>query len=309
MDDRSTLWTWLLLVLGPVLAVALTNTGLAHARPYWELLLRLPEGSPHRTDALLWQQPEPSVAIIGSSVAVHGLSAPILSAQLSGAPVVNLGQNGASVLTTAMLLPELRDAAPEQVVLMLSPLELRADQDPDWQRHYSPTIAAAVFSLPEVLRQPAPHLSGMASRASVLYRHRDGLRAALTRNMAKAGGLEHPQGFDAYLAWARAELAALDLHRPGPNHTALRALAAGLSASGSALIICPAPLHPSLQPEGFSRPLHAALDIMAAETDFVVLNPRRLGRYTADDFQDPLHLTSGGQRRLTAAVARQLRAL
>ena len=113
---------------------------------------------------------------MGSSVGVFGVSAERLSRQVGGS-VLNVSRHGASSQATAMLLPDVLRLKPETVVVMVSALELRADQVADWGRIYDPNIAWALRS--DLPSDPSAHLEGVLGWGSMLYRHREGLRGQL----------------------------------------------------------------------------------------------------------------------------------
>lgn len=289
MARSSPLVTWLLLALGPLLALLLSNAALSRWGPFWALLLTLPQGSSHRSDALLHQTEHTDVAIIGSSVAVHGVSAPALSGLL-GKEVVNLGRNGASLVSSAMLVPRLVDASPQQVILLLSPMELQPRDEPDWQRSYDPYIAAELLGASGWVSHPRAHLQGLARWASLLYRHTPGVRAALGAPLPD-DPMSHPEGAVAFMQRTREELASLQ-PAAGLNLDALRTIARRLSEAGVQLIACPAPLHPALRDRSSEQAVFdTLLKARSTEAPMVVISPRRLGRFAPELFMDPFHLT------------------
>lgn len=280
------------LLLGPVLAVVMTNA--AFEQWGWPLLAGDAPGLPHTVQARLRTAEAADLVVMGSSVGVFGVSAERLSRQVGGS-VLNVSRHGASSQATAMLLPDVLRLKPETVVVMVSALELRADQVADWGRIYDPNIAWALRS--DLPSDPSAHLEGVLGWGSMLYRHREGLRGQL----AERFGLKSARflvGGGEPMAGLQAEFAAAQLDETGPNIAALMLMAARLKAAGIRLVLCPTPVHPEVTGELFPPASQAIL------AGFSVSVPAAaLGDYTEDDFQDPIHLSPDGRDQLTDRLA------
>jgi len=172
MADRARLQDWLLLLLGPVLAIALTN--MAFQRWGWPLLLASAEGSAGSVDAALHNPTDAEIVVLGSSVGVFGIDADMMTDH-TGTQTLNLSQHGASVHSVAMLTPDVLRLESPTVLLLISPLELRRDQPAEWRRLYNPTIAWEIYG-PAAIQEPAAHLEGVLGWLCLLYRHRQDLR-------------------------------------------------------------------------------------------------------------------------------------
>ncbi|MFT5679778.1 MAG: hypothetical protein ACI8RZ_000683 [Myxococcota bacterium] len=282
----------LALILGPVLAVFATNA--AFEQWGWPLLAADAPGLPHTVQARLRTAPPTDLLVMGSSVGVFGVSADRLASR-TGGTVLNVSRHGASAQATAMMLPDVLRLSPKTVVVMISALELRADQVPDWGRIYDPQIAWALRS--KLPQDPSAHLEGMLGWGSLLYRHREGVRGQIAERFGLksarflVGGGEPMEGL-------QAEFAAARLDGTGPNIAALMLMAERLGAADIQLVLCPTPVHPDVIGELFPAASQAIL------AGFSVSVPAEaLGDYTEAAFQDPIHLSQTGRDQLTDRLA------
>ncbi len=194
-----------------------------------------------------------------------------------------------------MLLPDVLSLRPAVVVVMVSALELRADQVPDWGRIYTPQVAWALRD--RLPRDPSAHLEGLLGWGSLLYRHREGLRGQVADRL----GLKSARflvGGGEPMAGLQAEFAEAQLDGTGPNVAALSLMAERLRAAGSRMVLCPTPVHPEVTGELYPA---ASLAILAGFS--MSVPPEALGDYTEASFQDPIHLSSDGRDQLTARLA------
>ena len=294
MSPLSRLADWLLLLLGPLLALVLTNV--AFERWGWSLLAQ-DAGLPHTVQATLRTASGADIIVLGSSAGVFSVDGARLSEQ-TGRSAINASRHGASPLATAMILPDVLRLEPDVVVHVLSPLGLRADQGPDWDRMYTPAVAWELLGPAAVRAQPAAHREGMLGWLSVLYRHREGLRRALAERLGlKSARFELGQGGAA--EGMQAEFAAAQFDGTGPNIAALSMIAQRVAASGGRYVVCLAPIRSDIT--GAFYPAQPAVLFESLPQEHIPV--AMLGQYRDELFMDPVHLNEPGAAQFTDRLA------
>lgn len=226
---------------------------------------------------------------------------------IGGAPTVEFG-----LLTNALV-----DLDPSAVVVFASPYTLRSGDIYPSIHTYDVRTVPALFTVQEVLDHVPFHLSGMASQAHVLVRHRQAMR----RIGAIYLGLDSWSGYASdrmkrklkmlrnqidgpLMTWVRNQAKAPDVY-PNPNTRAIELLARRLGERNVHLVVVEASIHPLfrmlLRPQRL-KAFRETVTAIAAEQPMVFLDASHMPVLEDADFKDHSHLNARGRRRFTEAL-------
>ena len=314
---RSIAQTWLLLLLGPALAIVLSNVLLHRSAWYsWMLRQQIPgsifaaEGESYRA----WQEGvHLDRVLIGNSLALRNIDEERLDEAMGGR-TLNLGINGIDLASVAMMVPDVIALRPAVVVLTVGPFELNDSLLPAFRRYYHPAVAMELYGT-DVRYAPSEHLNGLALWSSRLYRHQPGLKAVALILLGQRHPIrQHPRDEPALsstemrlrLRQRRIELNEVRLTGVGHNVDAIQVIHRRLTAADIPLVVMPMPAHPELVEGGYHVVVLDVLTALQAELNFSLIPPHRMEGIEAADFQDPLHLAGPGQIKITAILAESL---
>lgn len=119
------------------------------------------------------EQAAPRVLLLGNSLMSENVDADAL--QGCCGPVEKLGNNGLTLLETAMLGQWLVEIQPELVVLALTELDVYRSAGWDGLRFYEPETADRLSTRFDMIQHSSAHLRGHVQRHFTLFRHRQAI--------------------------------------------------------------------------------------------------------------------------------------
>ncbi|MCA9607891.1 MAG: hypothetical protein KC619_19915 [Myxococcales bacterium] len=259
------------------------------------------------------------IVVLGSSVAVYDVYDEVLTEALDR-PVVNAGIMAASVCTSAMFVDDVIERRPRTVAFVMGPRDLEVckmregggspfDLDVAWH--------AAGLELVTDEEWLATALGG----TSVLVRYRrlpqlmiEGRHTPGWRFHPRFGTAMHGPALEARAERVAARIRDATYDGESPSVRALERFVARVRATGTEVVLVPAPTHPRVVElatgqvgtawhEGQIRSMRR----VAERLDVRFAPPEALGDYPAGAFLDTSHLGPRGQAPYTRALAAALR--
>ena len=318
--------TFLLLILGPVLAILLPALVLERSRDYWELMRSWETGTSSSVEAEIRLADPATVqrVVIGSSVALTDLDERQLD-RLLGDPegsTLNLGIKGVSLATSTMLTPEVVDLTPSTVLFVVHTSvlnEMRGEGSAAGARQrgvppstvYDSSVARQVCTNRSFATDRAYHLAGALGSANLLVRHRLDLRYLASRYLLHRGRLptrHHPRSIrrlreKALQADIEAARAPLKLSQDGSASRALRYASSALSSEGIRLVVIPAPDHPGVRGTTYPTEFTDHLVELQRLVEFDLMPVSAFPMFRDPDFNDHHHMGASGCLGFTTSVA------
>jgi hypothetical protein len=317
----------LMLMLGPVLALAALDRAVVHWDAQWAWAAReVPPLvlDPYRIEALLRTTPpgRENVVLLGNSVLEEGFDADALAARFRerGLRFPKLTLAGSPAVSFGMLAGAVANLEPRAAVYVVSPPGLRSRGYVDEVYVYDVAAVPALFTASEVLAEPRFHLNGLVGQLDVFARHRRALQRAalvwmgrlswlqLTADAKRVGFLAGREGRDSWVNWMKDPEP--DVY-PNPNTRALGYLAQRLRDVGTPLIVLQAPLHPMQMKLGIGKRVaryRSYLRELAAAEGFALVGEDQVPQLDTYDFADWVHANEHGRERLTRFLGDYLEA-
>ncbi len=303
----------LLLLLGPLLALAAAELAMRLNPAWWRFLASHQPGRATHADGLLHcvRPDDVQIVAIGSSVAARDVDEELLDELLAprGLKTLNLGIDGAKAFTTAMLVPGILELEPQVVVFVVNPLSLTAGHPFRHPRIYHPRVAWQVLGPGERLKRWRFLAEGGLQWASLLYRYRDRHRDWIAKRW-RLREPRHPRDaagktgekLQKSLERNRKRIVSANLDGRGPNVAAMRWMAHDLAEARVHLILLPSPVNPGITGQVMPPARSRLLEQLAAELPCHLVDPVQDWTYPASSFADSLHLNREGREHFTQTV-------